>query len=101
MTIIDTISALHGQATQGEWYSGEQHETKCNLCAGRGTIASFTGRWCDPSLYANVACIVALHNSWPAIERVLRMADDWEHDRADSHFGLVDAVRALRALESK
>lgn len=70
MSAIDTIAALAQKATPGQWSStpvgiiGESVWVEYHGVAERTAIST-----------PDAAMIVALRNSWPKIERVLRAAE--------------------------
>jgi hypothetical protein len=116
MTIIDTISALHGQAKN---YADAKAELDAALrdkyeaivaqdFARAGAIREERERPAAMRLKAardaSPELASTLHNSWPAIEKVLRAAVEFTEtqqfgDRLDAVERMRAGIDALRALE--
>ena len=106
MSRIDELQRLHEVATPGEWFQDED-ESHWLLASHHlfpkpdGIfLAQFGGESMDTPRPNDVEAIVALHNSWPAIHRVLLAArelarDEWDMPMPACTEELVEALRAL------
>lgn len=105
---IDELQRLHEAATPGEWFQDEDDSHW--LLASHHLfpkpdgifLAQFGGESMDTPRPNDVEAIVALHNSWPAIHRVLLAARAWDKAPYNSVAKLVIGDKLseeLRALD--
>lgn len=98
MSRIDELQRLHEAATPGEWVPGDDGTARA---AGGRILVDYSMEWPNDGTAEDLSYIVALHNSWPAIHRVLVAArgvvgpHGFESDRKD----WAEFVEALRALD--
>ena len=109
MSTIDELNRLH-EAAAGTWKKCSANDGKCMCGLVWSTEADRVVCSCsaderanaDEWDHKNADAIVALHNAWPAIHRVLVAARKWydaPFNRGDGEAALLDMAEALRALD--
>ena len=111
MSTIDDLQRLHEAATRGPWLEGPvfwllRYASKHDIDIYQhrdGTPLTDEETSMTPSK-EDAPAIVALHNAWPAIHRVLvaaREFADRRNKQADTFHQWAELWQALRALDDK
>lgn len=108
MSTIDELNRLHEAATKGEWKAVQSARPCVETRDGQHDVVDTSSSGMEGGGFAreeDANLVVALHNAWPAIHRVLVAARKWMNTDTGDFDADCAADRelgeALRALDNK